>query len=71
MVPETLESRVERLEQQMSLVISGQSNTSQPASDDWKQTVGMFRGDAVVAEMIEHSQRMREDERQRARRRGT
>ncbi len=67
MVPQTLEARVARLEQQMSLLINRRTDESQPAADDWKQTVGMFRGDRIVEEMIDESRRMREEERRRAR----
>lgn len=67
MVPQTLEARVARLEQQVSLLIGGRTDESQPAADDWKETVGMFRGDPIVAEMIEQSRRIREEDRRRAR----
>jgi len=66
-VPQTLEARVARLEQQVSLLIGGRTDESQPAADDWKETVGMFRGDPIVAEMIEQSRRIREEDRRRAR----
>ena len=67
MSQETLESRVARLEQQMGLLMARGTDGSQPATDDWKQTVGMFRGDPIVGEMIEASQRMRDEDRRRAR----
>ncbi len=63
MVPQTLEARVAQLEQQMNLLIGGRTDESQPAADDWKQTVGMFRGDPTVEEMIEESRRIREEDR--------
>jgi hypothetical protein len=66
-VPQSLEARVGRLEQQMSLLIGGRADESQPAADDWKQTIGMFRGDPIVGEMIDQSRRMREEDRRRAR----
>ena len=66
MVPQTLEARVARLEEQMSLLMGGRTDRSQPAADDWKQTVGMFRGDPIFQEMIDESRRMREEERRRA-----
>jgi hypothetical protein len=55
-----------RLEQQMHLLI-GDRTAIEPAPDDWKQTVGMFRGDEIVREMIEHARRVREEERTRLR----
>ena len=67
MVQDTLEARVARLEQQMHLLIGDRTDASEPATDDWQQTVGMFRGDEIVREMIEHSQRVREEERIRLR----
>jgi hypothetical protein len=62
-----LEARVARLEQQMSLLIGERTGEGQPAADDWQQTVGMFRGDPIVGEMIEESRRVREEDRRRAR----
>lgn len=67
MAQQTLEARVARLEQQMSLLIDQRTGDGQPAADDWRQTVGMFRGDPIVGEMIEESRRVREEERRRAR----
>ena len=64
---QTLEARVARLEQQISLLMGERTGESQPAADDWKQTVGVFRGDPIVGQMIEESRRMREDERRQAR----
>jgi hypothetical protein len=67
MVPQTLETRVARLEEQMNLLQGGQTGQSQPTADDWKQSVGMFRGDPIVQEMLDESRRMREEDRRRAR----
>ena len=67
MIQETLEVRVARLEQQMDLLMCGRTDDRQPTADDWKQTVGMFRGDPIVQEMIDESRRMREEDRNRAR----
>ncbi len=66
MLEEPLEARVARLEQQMHLLLRGQTDDSEPAPDDWQQTVGMLRGDPIVQEMIDQSRRMREEERRRA-----
>jgi hypothetical protein len=63
MVPQTLEARVARLEQQMNLLTGGRTDGGRPAADDWKQTVGMFRGDPVVQDMIQESRRKRDEER--------
>lgn len=70
MVEETLEARVARLERQMTLMAGARTDSSEPAAGDWKQTVGMFRGDAIVAEMIEQSRRLRDEDRHRARETG-
>ncbi len=67
MIEETLEARVARLERQMKALISGAADDSRPAADDWKQTVGMFRGDPIFGEMIEESQRMRNEDRRHGR----
>ena len=64
---ETVESRVARLEQQMSVLMSGRADDSGPAPDEWQGSVGMFRGDPVVQEMIEEARRMREEDRRLAR----
>jgi phage-related minor tail protein len=69
-VPQTLEARVARLEQQVSLLMGERTKQSQPAADDWKRTVGAFRGDPIVAEMIEESRRIREEDRREARETG-
>ena len=63
----TLDERVTQLEQQMNRVIGGRIDENQPAADDWKQTVGMFRGDPIVEEMIEQSRRIREEDRRQVR----
>jgi len=64
--PQTLEARVARLEQQVSQLMAARADQSQPAADDWKQTVGMFRGDPVFQEMVDDSRRVREEERRDA-----
>ena len=67
MILEQIETRLARLEEQVARLISGGEAGSLPARDDWKQTVGMFRGDPVVKEMIDEAQRSREEERRQAR----
>lgn len=67
MSQEPLETRVTRLEQQLSLLLRRRGGEDRPASDDWKSTVGMFRDDPVVLEMIEESRRLREEDRRIAR----
>ena len=67
MAQDTIEVRVARLEEQMSRLIGDATNQGQPAADEWQETVGMFRSDPIVREMIEEAQRIREDDRRLAR----
>ena len=67
MAQDTIESRVARLEEQMSQLIRGRIDEDQPPEDAWEQTVGMFRGDPIVGEMIEEAERIREEDRRRTR----
>ncbi len=67
MTVEALEARVARLEQQMSQLMVDKSDGGEPASDAWKQSVGMFRGDPVFKEMLDEAQRMRDEARRAAR----
>lgn len=67
MVPQTIEERVARLEQQITRLRGGRPDERQPAADDWTQTVGMFRGDPIVEEMIDEARRTREVDRRLAR----
>jgi hypothetical protein len=67
---DTLEERVSRLEKQMDKLMKREPSArphDEPGPDDWKTTVGMFRGDPVVKEMIDEAAAVREEERQRAR----
>ena len=68
MSPETIESRVARLEDQVSMLLrnranENRANENQPATGAWRKTVGMFRGDPIFGEMIEEAQRLREEDR--------
>ena len=47
----------------MAIVFAGGAAKGQPARDAWRNTVGMFRGDPIVGEMIEEAQRIREEDR--------
>jgi len=35
----------------------------EPGRDDWMETVGMFRGDPIMAEILEEAARIREEDR--------
>ena len=63
MSQETLEARVARLEHQMSLLMHGGGSKSRPPRDAWRETIGMFRGDPIFAEMIAETERRHEEER--------
>lgn len=65
MTTETLEQRVARLEEQMRVMVSGGEGTAS-LRKDWRRTVGMFRNDPVMKEIIEAGQRIREEDRQQA-----
>jgi hypothetical protein len=66
MASATLEERVAQLERRVDR-LEQVKPTSRASERDWRSTVGMFRGDAVVKEMIDEALRMREEERRRAR----
>jgi hypothetical protein len=63
MIQLTLEERVSALENTVAALVSGVGNKK----DDWKSTVGMFEGDAVMAEIQEEGRKIREAERTAAR----
>ena len=68
MAEASLEDRVTRLEKQMDVLIRGLPQVeSEPGPHEWIESVGMFRGDPVVKEMIDEASRTRTEERQRAR----
>jgi hypothetical protein len=67
MSQDTIEARVSRLEEQVSHLMHARQDDDQPAVDAWERTVGMFRGDPIVGEMIEGTRRIREEDRRRAR----
>ena len=63
---ERLEERVIELEKQVAALQPKHRHV--PGRDDWKRTVGMFRENRVAAEVIQEALRLREEERERARR---
>jgi hypothetical protein len=67
MAQDTIEKRVARLEKQVSLLIGNRTDGDPPSADAWQQTVGMFRGDPIVREMIEEARRIREEDRRKTR----
>jgi hypothetical protein len=55
----TLEQRVSALENAVAVLVAGTGGQKK----DWKSTVGMFEGDAVIAEIQEEGRKIREAER--------
>ena len=66
MVERTLEERVAQLEQRLDELAGGRSSKPQTLPKDWRRTVGMFRGDPVMKEVIDGALRLREEERRLA-----
>jgi hypothetical protein len=67
MVERTLEERVARLEQRMDDLSGSKATSFQVPAKDWRRTVGMFRGDPIMKQVIDGALRLREEERQLAR----
>lgn len=63
----TLEERVARLEKRLDELVQEKSILNAPARKDWRRTVGMFKGDAIMKEIVDEALRMREEERREAR----
>jgi hypothetical protein len=62
----TIEERVTRLEQLVDQLLGAKPAPAQPGQDDWQKTFGMFAGDAVMKEIIEAGQKIREEDRRQA-----
>ncbi len=61
----TLEERVAELERLMATVI--QQPGSQTREKNWRRTVGMFKDDPILKELIEEGRRIREEDRRQTR----
>ncbi len=57
----SIEDRVAKLEKAVF------GPVSEPARDEWQSTVGMFRGDPVMKEILDDARDVREREREEAR----
>ena len=57
----TVEERIERLE----MAVFGKK--AEPGHDDWQKTVGMFRGNETMKQILEDVRDAREKEREEAR----
>lgn len=58
----TLEERVSQLEQRLDALTRGNAAPNSKPKD-WRRTVGMFRDDPIMKEIIDHAQQAREAER--------
>jgi hypothetical protein len=64
----SLEDRVIRLEERMDVLIRRPRQVeNEPEPHEWIESVGMFRGDPIVKEMIDEAARARAEQRQQAR----
>jgi hypothetical protein len=66
MLQDTLEARVTRLEQLVENIRHERSRYP-AAGQDWRRTIGMFRGDPIMKEICDEALRLREQERQQFR----
>jgi hypothetical protein len=69
MSQQTLEERVAALEQEVARLSRQLRANGEPGRDDWKSTVGMFANDPIMKEIEEEARKIREADRERARRR--
>ncbi len=67
MADRALEERVARLEKRLDELAGGSAFPPQMPTKDWRRTVGMFRGDPIMKEVIDGALRLREEERRLAR----
>jgi len=66
MAERTLEERVARLEQRLDELAGGRASRPETPARDWRRTVGMFRDDPIMKEVIDGALRLREEERRLA-----
>jgi hypothetical protein len=67
MAERTMEERVARLEARLDELAGDGAAQPQTPKKDWRRTVGMFRGDPIMKEVIDGALRLREEERRLAR----
>ena len=65
----TIEERISALERTVAELV--RSRRAAGRVKDWQRTVGMFSGNELMKEIDAAGQKLREQDRQRARRRGT
>ena len=66
---QSLEKRVAALEQQVAELKAALANGNGPREKDWRRTIGMFTGDKVMREIFDEAMKIREKDREKARRR--
>jgi hypothetical protein len=66
MAESTLEQRVAALEHELAVLKEAVANGT--LLKDWRRTIGMFSGDAVMKQIDEEARKIREADRRRARR---
>jgi len=64
---QTLEERVAALEKEVARLSGLLRPAVEPGPDDWKSTLGMFANDPIMKEIDEETRKIREADRQRAR----
>lgn len=67
MSQQTLEERVRVLEEKFDQLARHLRPDGEPGRDDWKSTVGMFANDPIMKEIDEEARKIREADRERAR----
>ena len=67
MTQQTLEERVAALEKEVSRLSDLLRPGAEPGRDDWKLTLGMFANDPIMKEIDEEARKIREADRERAR----
>ena len=66
MTQPTLDERVTALELEVARLSQNQINGVGTADKDWRSTLGMFAGDAVMKEIIEEGRKIRELDREQS-----
>jgi hypothetical protein len=64
-----LEARVEALERELASLRQAPGGSGPPREKDWRRTIGMFTGDEGMQKVFEDAMKLREADRERARRR--
>jgi hypothetical protein len=64
----SVEERISSLERTVAQLVQSRETASR--AKDWKRTVGMFSGNELMKEIDAAGQKIREEDRQRVRRRG-